>query len=320
MLVIKDFDQTQPIRQPLHSATPIVATVGFFDGVHLGHRYLLKQVRDEARRRGGWAMAITFSVHPRRVLDVSYRPQMLTTTEEKLGFIAESGMDCCTILDFTPALAKLPAKDFMQYFLRDKLGVSVLLMGYDHHFGSDRLVGLAPYKALGASLDIEVLKAEAYKNDDLTLSSSLIRRCLEAGNIACVNSSLGRRYDLKGHVVEGHHIGRDLGFPTANLEPDDPQKCLPGRGVYAVFAELRGKTYPAMLNIGFRPTLNDGNKVTIETHLFGFEGNAYGEALTLRFVRRLRDEQRFDSLEALRHQLQQDADNTLHILNDYANQ
>ena len=265
-------------------------------------------------------MAITFSVHPRRVLDVSYRPQMLTTTEEKLGFIAESGMDCCTILDFTPALAKLPAKDFMQYFLRDKLGVSVLLMGYDHHFGSDRLVGLAPYKALGASIGIEVLKAEAYKNDDLTLSSSLIRRCLEAGNIACVNSSLGRRYDLKGHVVEGHHIGRDLGFPTANLEPDDPQKCLPGRGVYAVFAELRGKTYPAMLNIGFRPTLNDGNKVTIETHLFGFEGNAYGEALTLRFVHRLRDEQRFDSLEALRHQLQQDADNTLHILNDYANQ
>lgn len=289
-----------------HEQRPMAAAIGFFDGVHLGHRYLLNQVKQAARQRGYGAMAVTFAAHPREVLSATYRPALLTTTEEKLALLRAEGLDACALLHFTPAMAKLTAGDFMATYLRQRLGVRTLIMGYDHHFGSDHLT-LDEYVAAGHAVGIDVVKAEAFKTTDFTVSSSTVRRLLEGGDVARATQCLGRAYELQGTVVEGRHVGRDLGFPTANLRPSSPQKLVPGRGVYAVEARVGEQAYGAMLNIGFRPTIANGRDVTIEAHIFGFSGNLYDHQLRLRFLHRLRDEQRFATLDELRHQLATDA-------------
>ena len=284
-----------------------VATIGFFDGVHTGHRFLLSQVQRLARERGMGGMAVTFERHPRQVLQADYCPVLLNTPEEKYRHLAESGIDACVMLDFTPQMAQLSARDFMQCYLRERFGVEVLVMGYDHRFGHERHLTLDDYQAIGREVGIDVLQAEAFVAADLTVSSSAIRRLLQGGDVDRANVCLGYPYELTGTVVDGHHVGRDLGYPTANLRPENALKLMPGRGVYAVEALYGGKVYPAMLNIGFRPTLDNGAESTIEAHLFGFSGNLYGETLTLRFLHRVRDEQRFPSLDALKRQLAEDA-------------
>ena len=252
-------------------------------------------------------MAVTFERHPRQVLQTDYCPVLLNTPEEKYRHLAESGIDACVMLDFTVQMAQLSARDFMRLFLRERYGVEKLVMGYDHRFGHERHLSLVDYQAIGREVGIEVVQAEAFQTADLTVSSSAIRRLLQGGDVDRANRCLGYVYELAGTVVDGHHVGRDLGYPTANLRPENVLKLVPGRGVYAVEAVYDGKTYPAMLNIGFRPTLDNGAESTIEAHLFGFSGNLYGETLTLRFLHRVRDEQRFPSLDALKRQLAEDA-------------
>lgn len=292
---------------PIGAASQRVATIGFFDGVHTGHRYLLSQVERLARENSMAGMAVTFERHPRQVLQTDYCPVLLNTPEEKYRHLAESGIDACVMLDFTVQMAQLSARDFMRLFLRERYGVEKLVMGYDHRFGHERHLSLADYQAIGREVGIEVVQAEAFQTADLTVSSSAIRRLLQGGDVDRANRCLGYAYELAGTVVDGHHVGRDLGYPTANLRPENVLKLVPGRGVYAVEAVYDGKTYPAMLNIGFRPTLDNGAESTIEAHLFGFSGNLYGETLTLRFLHRVRDEQRFPSLDALKRQLAEDA-------------
>lgn len=290
------------------------ATIGFFDGVHLGHRYLLSQVNAAAQRRGLKSMAVTFADHPRRTLQTDYRPLLLTTPEEKVHLLSETNLDACAVFHFTKEMAALSAHDFMKIYLHDYLGVRCLVIGYDHHFGHNRNEGFEEYKAYGKEMGIEVVQAQPLRNEEYTVSSSIVRRFLEAGNVEKAHECLGRSYHLRGTVVEGHHVGRDLGFPTANLRPENPDLLVPARGVYAIYAEVNGKSYPAMLNIGKRPTLNNGNDCTIESHLFGLSEDIYGKTLTLTFEHHLRDEQKFNSLDELKAQLRTDAEQTLKIL------
>ncbi len=293
---------------------PVVATVGFFDGVHLGHRYLLEQVKDEARRLSVESMAITFSRHPREVLSADYRPKLLTSYEEKIALLRTTGIDTCSVFDFSSGMARLTAKEFMQQYLKERLNVAVLLLGHDHRFGSDRPADIEIYQSIGKEIGIEVVRAEAFHVADITVSSSYVRRRLQDGDVAGAALALGYLYELSGTVVQGYRVGSKMGFPTANLQPDCSDKLIPQDGVYAVQVLLDGREYGAMLNIGQRPTLDNGEETSIESHLFGFEGDLYGKRITLRFCHRIRDERRFPSKEALQSQLRKDAETAKHIL------
>lgn len=293
---------------------PCAAAVGFFDGVHRGHQYLLGQVRAEAAARGLDAVAVTFEQHPRMTLSPDCRPQLLTDNDEKAALLAEAGMDACAFLRFDRELAALSAREFMRDCLLAALSVRCLVVGYDHRFGSRRSEGFAQYVAYGRELGIDVVRARSYSCGDITVSSSAVRRFLAGGNVEMAKLCLGRPYALSGTVVHGHAVGRDLGFPTANLRPDNAEKVVPARGVYAARAVLGTETFPAMLNIGERPTLGNGSETTVEAHLLGFDDSLYGRRLTLLFERRLREERRFPSLDALREQLKDDAALTLKLL------
>lgn len=283
----------------------LAATVGFFDGVHAGHRALIRQLRGVARERGQAAAVITFPVHPRRVLQSDYRPQLLDSFEEKLARLAETEVDVCVVMDFTPALAALTARAFMER-LSAEWRVRTLVVGYDHRFGHGRAEGFEEYVAHGRAVGMEVLRGTPYLLADGTaVSSSRIRALLAECRVEEAARMLTVPYRLRGRVVSGQRIGRTMGFPTANLAVDEPLKVRPGDGVYAVRAWLRGAAYRGMLSIGNRPTL--GNQPTaVEVHLLDFAGQIYGEALEVEFIRHLRANRRFDSLEALREQLLRD--------------
>ena len=281
----------------------MVATIGFFGGVHLGHRCLIEQVINEARQCDMGAFIVTFSNHPRTVVKSGYQPKLLTTVPEKTELLRATGADACVILQFTPELAALTAKQFMEQILYREYGVKKIVVGYDHRFGSDKLSGLTHYQRIGRESGIEVLPAKKCVMGDFTVSSSFVRRLLEEGNVEQAEKCLGRSYELSGIVVEGHRVGRNIGFPTANLQPFSKEKLIPGCGVYAVEAMIDGRTYGAMLNIGRRPTLKNGENISVEAHIFDFNGNLYGESLSLRFRYRLRNERQFESLEKLQMQL-----------------
>ena len=303
----------QPTSIPLEAG--YCATIGFFDGVHRGHQFLLRQVEAEAAERGLRSMAVTFEEHPRVALDSQYQPRLLATTDDKLTWLAETGINACALLQFDRAMAALSAQEFMQKFLLEKLNVRCLVIGYDHHFGHNRQEGFDDYVRHGRALGIEVVPALPLKTCDFTVSSSAIRRFLEAGDVERAAEGLGRAFALRGTVAAGRRVGRRIGFPTANLLPADPHLLVPHIGVYAVWADIAEGRFPAMLNIGRRPTLNNGLDISIEAHLIGFNGNLYNRPLTLHFVRRLRDEMTFPSLESLTQQLEQDAHEALLVLN-----
>lgn len=283
----------------------LAATVGFFDGVHAGHRSLIAQLREAAAERGLASAVFTFPVHPRRVLQADYRPQLLDTFEEKLARIGETGVDYCAVLDFTPALARLTAREFIER-LAAEWGVSTLVVGYDHRFGRDRAEGFEEYVAHGRTVGMEVVRGVPYLLEDGTaVSSSRIRALLTECQVEGAARMLTVPYRLRGHVVGGQRIGRTMGFPTANLSVDEPLKVLPGDGVYAVRVRLHGMAYRGMLSIGNRPTIGD-RPTAVEVHLLGFSGDVYGETIEVEFIRHLRSNRRFDSLDALREQLERD--------------
>lgn len=294
------------------------AAIGFFDGVHRGHLYLIDQIKAEAARRGLQPIVVTFEEHPRLALShTHYWPELLTTNAEKLHLLEASGLAGCAMLHFDQRMSMLTSRDFMELVLRDELGVKCLLIGYDHHFGSDLSSGYKEYVKYGRELGIEVLRERPFDADDLRVSSSATRRFLTGGNVEMARACLGRPYLLEGKVVEGHHAGSLMGFPTANLRPDCEEQLVPGRGVYAVHAYVEGFSYMAMVNIGWRPTLDNGSDQTIEAHLLDYTGDSlYGQQLKLYFYRRVRDEQRFNSIEDLQRQLAIDADTVRQMLSD----
>lgn len=289
----------------------MIATIGFFDGVHIGHCHLIKMLKKVARERGVEACVITFDRHPRQVVQPEWCPEMLTSLEEKTQLLKATGIDRCEVLHFDREMANQSAHDFMLHTLKEKLGVSILVTGYDNRFGHNRSEGFEDYVRYGKEIGIEVIKGEELTDGSNNVSSSSIRRMLKEGRIEDATRCLGREYQLTGTVVGGEHIGRTIGFPTANIRPDDSSKLIPANGVYAVDVWSQAgdiNRERAMLNIGTRPTFN-GTATTIEVHIPHFAGNLYGSTLSIAFLRKIREERKFDSPEALVEQLNKDLNN-----------
>ena len=272
-----------------------VATIGMFDGVHCGHQFVLQHVVDEARQRGLQSMAITFD---------KSSPQTLTPLDQKRLLLTKTGIDRIEVLTFNDALKQMTAREFMQQELRDRLGVKVLLTGYDNRFGHNRTEGFDDYVRYGQELGIEVLQLP----QEGEISSSIIRQLVAEGAISKANQLLGNPYTILGSVEHGEHIGTKLGYPTANLVLVDDCQLIPATGVYAVKIRMENSVEwkHGMMNIGMRPTF-DGQSQTLEVNVFRLKENLYGQQLQVAFFERLRGEQRFDSIEALKAQLQQDA-------------
>ncbi len=294
---------------------PSVATIGFFDGVHLGHRFLIEQVCEVATARGLASSVITFPIHPRKVMQPGFHPELLTTCDEKVALLADTGIDYCFMLDFTLELAQLSAKQFME-ILKKHYRIQALVIGYDHRFGHNRSEGFEDYVRYGHEQGIEVVLAQAYSNKDITISSSIIRRLLLEGNVSEAATCLGYHFFLDGTVVEGYHVGHKIGYPTANLHVTDPEKLVPADGVYAVYVFLGERKYKGMLSIGYRPTLNNGTDRSIEVHIFDFNEDIYNQPMRISFVRRTRSELKFDSIEELVEQLHKDAIEATAILSE----
>ena len=291
-----------------------VVTTGFFDGVHLGHRHVLETVVSSARERGEEAVVVTFWPHPRTVLQQDARDfRLLSSLEEKKALLLRSGIDRVEVIPFTRTFAALTAAEYLS-LLRDRFGASVVVMGYDNRIGSDRqtAASLAPGAVMPEIVPAGAIAAgsTAVTPDNVpagAISSTRIRKLLEEGKVEDACQMLGYRYGLYGVVVAGNRVGRTIGFPTANMQLYEPLKLVPENGVYAVEVDVLGRQYRGMCNIGLRPTVGGGGR-TIETHILDFNEDIYGLPMGIRFVRRIRDEIRFPSLEALRLQLVQDAD------------
>ena len=279
--------------------TASVATIGTFDGVHRGHQFVVNQVVRQARECGLESVVVTFSNHPLQVLREGFTPQLLSLTEEKVERLRQTAIDKVVLLDFTPQLAQMSAHDFMQQVLAEQMGVKMLLIGYDNHFGHDRK-GFDDCVIYGKELGIEVVACDPLAAES-NISSTAVRKALLAGDIETANTMLGYHYSLQGIVVAGFQNGRKLGYPTANLQIA-PEKLIPQNGVYLIHTHLGF----GMLNVGSRPTLHNGRQRSIEAHIFDFDGDLYGTTLQVELLHHLRHEQEFDTLEALRHQLTQD--------------
>lgn len=279
-------------------------TIGFFDGVHQGHRYLLQQLEELAAANGLSAAAVTFDRHPRTVVQPNFVPSLLTTQEEKLALLSKAFSGKIIVLPFTQELSEMTAKEFMQNILRDKLNAELLLMGYNHRFGHG---GGNPedYVTWGHETGIRVCLAKALAGEKV--SSSRIRNLISLGDVKKANNLLGYPYFLTGEVTEGKQIGRQIGFPTANLTLPE-QKLMPACGVYAVWVTMPDHSKRGgMLCIGHRPTVEQNGEISVEVHIFDFNGNLYGTSISIDFIEKLRDERHFDSLEELQKQLMLDA-------------
>ena len=301
------------VIEDIHPQSPTVATIGFFDGVHLGHRFLIQQVKVAATQTGWQSSIITFPVHPRQVIQSEFQPQLLSSPEEKIELLASTGVDNCILLPFTRELSQLTAYEFMQ-LLYDKYKVRMLVIGYDHRFGHNRAETFEDYCRYGRELGIHIMQASAYTQEQDKVSSSALRRALQNGDIRTATKFLGYHYYLEGTVVDGYKVGRKIGFPTANLRVDFPNKLIPSIGVYAVYVYVNGEKHKGMLNIGYRPTINNGTDLSIEVHILDFQGDIYHQKMRIEFIDFLRPEEKFNSVDELVLQMQKDKEDTIRVL------
>ena len=283
-----------------------VVTTGFFDGVHLGHREVIKTLVSSARERGEEAVVVTFWPHPRTVLQQDAREfRILTTLQEKKELLLGLGVDRVEVIPFTRAFAAMTAREYLS-MLRERYGATRIIMGYDNRLGSDRISSTnMPDLVDGTPVLCLSSTDKAVSVDGTPVSSTGIRKMLSEGNLEGAQTMLGYRYGLCGAVVAGNRLGRTIGFPTANMQLYEPLKLIPGNGVYAVEVEVLGAKWRGMTNIGFRPTVG-GSTRTVETHILDFDEDIYGLPLTITFLRKLRDEIHFPSLKALKGQLAKD--------------
>ena len=291
------------------SPQPLVLTIGGFDGVHRGHLYLLQQLKETARERKAATGVVTFRNHPSATLSPDRPQQLLTSLEEKMQLLEAQAINRVVVLDFTPQMAAMSARDFMDQVLKQELHASTLLMGYDHRFGHGATTTFSDCQRYGRELGIEVLLAQEFKATNpksQKISSSAIRKALAEGDVALAAQMLGRPYSIDGTVVHGEGIGRSMGFPTANIKLSDTQKLLPQRGAYAVEVLVGDTAHRGMLYIGNRPTFDGLNELRIEVHILDFEGNIYNQHLSIRFLQFLRGEQHFASAGELQAQLEKD--------------
>ena len=294
-----------------------VVTSGTFDGVHIGHQKILAKLTDLARKTGGETVVITFWPHPRMVLHADSKDlKLLSTFEEKAEQLSHFGIDHLLKIAFTKEFSQLSSMEFIQKILIEAIGTSHLVIGYDHRFGKNREGSFDHLLANKDRYGFEVEEISRQDIDNVGVSSTRIRNALAEGQVEIAAEYLGRPYSLTGTVVEGDKIGRKLGFPTANLHIPQSYKLIPSDGVYAVTVKLEGSIFKGMLNIGQRPTVGGQNR-TVEVHVFDLDENLYSKELTISLIRQIRTELKFESLDRLKNQLQQDKQSALAILDQH---
>ena len=284
----------------------MVVATGFFDGVHTGHRLVIRQLVEAAAVRGDESMVITFWPHPRNVLQKEARTlRLLTTLQEKKEMLLDLGVDHVEVLPFTKDFSAMTTEEYLRMIM-ERYGVNTILLGYDNRMGSDAK-GTDQVADTAGLLSVEVIRADMVPSEKgYAVSSTKIRQRLEEGDVKGAESMLGYGYSLKGVVVAGNRIGRTIGFPTANMQLYEPLKLVPGNGVYFVKVNTVGREFYGMCNIGHKPTVSNGNARTIETNIFGFDEDIYGLDIEITFISKIREEVRFGSLEELRKQLEKD--------------
>jgi riboflavin kinase/FMN adenylyltransferase len=293
-----------------------VATLGIFDGVHRGHMVLLDILVRRAKEAGGESVVITFSPHPRIVLEQNnVNLSFLTTMDEKKALLAKASIDHLVVIEFDVRFSKIPACDFIKGILVEKIGTKHLIIGFNHHFGRKGEGDFNTIKQCAEELNLRVEQVQGYHTEEGAISSSLIRDALLKGKIDSANKWLGYFYSVTGTVIEGRKIGRTIGFPTANIKPDSKYKLIPANGVYAVEVQLDENVFPGMLSIGSNPTINtDISLRSIEVHILNFDKDIYGRKISVVFRKRLRDEKKFDNLEQLTKQIANDKQDMLNLL------
>ena len=282
-----------------------VATTGTFDGVHLGHRKILNQLVAKAKKVGGESVLLTFSPHPRIVLQPDVELELLSSENEKISLLEKTGIDHLIIHPFTREFSRTQSLDFVREHLVNKIGVKHLVIGYDHHFGRNREGSFDHLKEFGPIYGFEVEEIAAFDIDQVNVSSTKIRNALAEGNVELANMYLGAPYSISGRVIKGNQIGRTIGFPTANIECDFMQKLLPADGVYAGKLHVNGHTYNAMANLGSRPTIGSKQR-KLEVHCIGTDIHLYESEVRFELYKFLRGIEEFANLEALKKQLEVD--------------
>ena len=284
----------------------MVVATGFFDGVHTGHRHVITQLVEAAAARGDESMVVTFWPHPRNVLQKEARSlRLLTSLQEKKDMLLSMGVDKVEVMPFTKDFSSMTTKEYLSE-LKNRFGAKAVLIGYDNRMGCDA-AGADQVASTALDLGLEVIRTDMVPSSGgYAVSSTKIRERLEDGDIKAASAMLGYEYSLYGVVVAGNRLGRTIGFPTANMQMYEPLKLVPGNGVYYVKVETVGRSFKGLCNVGCRPTVSSGNHRTIETHIFDFDEDIYGLDIKVTFVEKVRDEIKFDSLDALREQLEKD--------------
>ncbi len=283
-----------------------VLTIGTFDGVHVGHQKIIKKLVKQAHKNNQLAVVLTFFPHPRMVLQKDQSIQLIDTLQEKQNHLSALGVDVLVVHPFSKEFSRLTALEFTRDILVNRFHIAQLIIGYDHRFGRNREATVEDLIQLGTSYAFEVKKIEAQEIASVNVSSTKIRKALEQGDVKTANSYLGRKYSLSGTVRKGNGIGRTLDFRTANLEVSEDYKLLPADGVYFIETKWEETAYFGMMNIGIRPTVSGNPKHTIEVHLFDFDKNIYHQKLSVSILQMIRKEQKFNSLELLKDQLEKD--------------
>jgi riboflavin kinase / FMN adenylyltransferase len=291
-----------------------VVTIGTFDGVHIGHQAIFNKMKEEAAKIGGETVVITFYPHPRIVLGLdNSQLRFINRQSKKVELIEKAGIDHLIVIKFTKEFSLKSSDEFIKDLVINIIKPEIIVIGYDHHFGKNREGNFELLEAYSKIYHFKLIQVQAQNIDNIAVSSSKIRKLLEAGNVSEANALLGYVYSITGKVVRGKSIGKDIGFPTANIETGDEYKLIAAVGVYACLIEYKGKKYKGMSNIGFRPTIDHG-ALTIEVNIFDFDQQIYDEEITIYFVERLRNEKKFENLDALVEQLHKDKEHTLAIL------
>lgn len=301
-----------------HSDKKTIVTIGTFDGVHLGHAAILKKLTQNTQNETFESTVLTFFPHPRMVLQGKSDLKLLNTINEKIELLEKIGIDNLIIHPFDEKFAELNAEAFVSTILVDHLRVQKIIIGYDHRFGKNRTANIDDLISFGAQYGFEVEQISAQEIDEISISSTKIRTALEEGDIQLANEYLGYSYFLSGTVVKGKQLGRTIGFPTANISLEEDYKLVPQNGVYIVQAEIDGKTIYGMMNIGFNPTVQ-GKQKTIEVHLFDFDTDIYNRKIQVAILQRIRSEKKFESIELLTKQLEEDRNFSRNYLQNLEN-
>ncbi|MES2559517.1 MAG: bifunctional riboflavin kinase/FAD synthetase [Bacteroidota bacterium] len=291
-----------------------IVTQGTFDGVHAAHRVIINRVKELAKQRRGETVLMTFDPHPRLVLfPEEHGLKLLQTLDEKIIALEKEGIDHLVVIPFTKAFSELSSLQFIRDILVEKIGTKVLVIGYDHRFGKNREGAFLHLKESSSLYGFEVEEIPEQDVDEVAVSSTRIRKALEAGDVVTAAKYLGKFYSITGEVVQGKQLGRTIGYPTANIKVDDPNKLIPADGVYAVQVVFNNKTYGGMLNAGYRPTV-DGKTHSIEVHLFDFSEDLYNRKIVILYVDKLREEMKFNGLDELKNQLEKDKLHAIAVL------